>query len=134
VRGIYRDTWSWNSSRGFDQYFQDPPAWTAAGILDVAVPMIYWRSRTTYCGFTDWICLVDDHQALHQASGRHVYMGMNAELGAAEMVGQIAAGRERGVKGFSIFSYGSARSTGLFAQLRDGVFRLPARVPAMGWK
>lgn len=134
VWGIYKDKWSWNSSRGFDQYFQDPPAWTAAGILDVAVPMIYWRSRTTYCSYTDWICLVDEHKALHQASGRHVYMGMNAELGAAEMIGQIAAGRERGVKGFSIFSYGSARSTGLFAQLKEGVFRLPARVPAMGWK
>lgn len=134
VWGIYKDRWSWNSSRGWDEYFQDPPAWTAAGILDVAVPMIYWRTRTTYCAFTDWTCLVDDHKELHQASGRHVYMGMNAELGAAEMVAQITAGRDRGVTGFSVFSYGSARSTGLFALLRNGVFRLPAHVPPMTWK
>lgn len=134
VWGIYKDRWNWNSSRGYDQYFQDPPAWTAAGTLDVAVPMIYWRTRTPYCSFTDWTCLVDDHLAVHRQSGRHVYMGMNAELGTAEMVYQIGLGRERGVKGFSIFSYTSARSTGLFPVLAGGVFRLPARVPTMGWK
>lgn len=134
VWGIYKDKWQGTTSRGFDQYFQDPPAWTLAGILDVAVPMIYWRTTSNYCDRTDWLCLVDDHKALHQASGRHVYMGMNAELGAAEMVSQIGLGRDRGVKGFSIFSYGSARSTGLFAVLGTGVFRLPAKVPAMGWK
>jgi hypothetical protein len=59
---------------------------------------------------------------------------MNAELGAAEMVSQVHIGRDRGVTGFSIFSYGSARSTGLFAVLGSGVFRLPAKVPAMAWK
>ena len=134
VWGIYKDKWNGTTSRGYDQYFQDPPAWTSAGILDVAVPMIYWRMTSNYCDRTDWLCLVDDHKAIHQASGRHVYMGMNAELGAAEMVNQIAAGRDRGVKGFSIFSYGSARSTGLFTTLGTGVFRLPARVPTMSWK
>lgn len=134
VWGIYRDRWSWNSSRGFDQYFQDPPVWTAAGILDVAVPMIYWRTRGTYCDYTDWTCLVDDQLSLHRQSGRHVYMGMNGELGAAEMVNQISLGRDRGVKGFSVFSYTSARSTGLFTTLGGGVFRLPARVPTMSWK
>jgi len=134
VWGIYQDKWGWNSSKGYDQYFQDPRAWMAAGTLDVAVPMIYWKIQGTYCAFTDWHCLVDDHLAGFQSSGRHAYMGMNAQLGADEMVKQVALGRERGVKGFSVFSYGSARSAGLFTALANGVFRLPARVPEMSWK
>lgn len=134
VWGIYQDKWGWNSSKGFDQYFQDPRAWAASGTLDVAVPMIYWKLQGTYCAFTDWLCLVDDHIAGFQASGRHAYMGMNAALGADEMLRQIAMGRERHVKGFSVFSYGAARNSGLFTALANGVFRLPARVPTMEWK
>jgi uncharacterized lipoprotein YddW (UPF0748 family) len=134
VWGIYDDKWNWSSSEGRDQYFQDPRAWMTAGTLDVAVPMIYWRIRPTYCEYTDWLCLVDDHRSGFQASGRHMYAGMYAPLGAEEMVRQIEAGRERGVKGFTIFSYGSAKSTNLFATLRNGVFRLPARIPEMSWK
>lgn len=134
VWGIYQDKWNWNSSEGFDQYFQDPRAWMNEGTLDVAVPMIYWRTRATYCSYTDWICLVDDHKAGFAASGRHMYAGMYAPLGADEMLLEIAAGRERGIKGFTVFSYGSAKSTGLFTALKNGPFRLPARVPDMSWK
>jgi hypothetical protein len=59
---------------------------------------------------------------------------MYAEYGADEMVREIQLGRDRKVQGFTIFSYGSAKSTGLFGVLANGVFRLPAKVPAMSWK
>lgn len=134
VWGIYRDKWSWNSSEGFGQYYQDPRAWVAAGTLDVAVPMVYWPIQATYCAYTDWKCLLDDHLAGIQPSGRHMYVGMYATYGAQEMVREIELGRDRKVQGFTIFSHGSAKSTGLFAALRNGVFRLPARVPTMAWK
>jgi uncharacterized lipoprotein YddW (UPF0748 family) len=134
VWGIYQDKWSWNSSRGYDDYFQDPRAWTTAGTLDVAVPMVYWRVQSAYCAYTDWLCLLDDHQAGFTPGGRQMYVGMYAPLGADEMVNEINLGRNRGVKGFTVFSYGSARSTGLFPRLASGVFRLPARVPDMPWK
>src|SRR6185503_16851882 len=45
VWGIFRDLWSWNSSQGYSQYYQDPRAWAAAGTLDVAVPMMYWTIK-----------------------------------------------------------------------------------------
>lgn len=134
VWGIYRDKWSWNSSEGYGQYFQDPRAWTKDGYLDVAVPMAYWSIKSTYCAYTDWSCLLDDHLAGHAASGRHVYIGMLASLGTAEMVRQVQLGRARGVKGFTVFSYGAAKSTGLFDVLASGVYRLPARVPTMSWR
>lgn len=134
VWGIYQDKWSWNSSKGYDQYYQDPRAWAAAGTMDVSIPMAYWKVQGSYCAYTDWLCLLDDHLAGFRNTGRHMYIGMNAQLGAEEMARQIQLGRDRGVKGFTIFSYGSAKSTGLFATLGSGVFRLPARVPAMPWK
>ena len=58
---------------------------------------------------------------------------MYADYGTSEMVNEIERGRERGggVKGFTVFSYGSAKSTGLFDVLASGVFRLPARVPSL---
>jgi uncharacterized lipoprotein YddW (UPF0748 family) len=134
VWGIYRDKWSWNSSEGFGQYFQDPRAWAASGTLDVAVPMTYWTVKGTYCAYTDWQCLLDDHVTGFRPTGRHVYIGMYAEYGADEMVREIQLGRDRKVQGFTIFSYGSAKATGLFSVLANGVFRLPAKVPAMQWK
>ncbi len=134
VWGIYEDKWNWNSSRGYSQFFQDPRAWANAGSLDVANPMIYWRIRSAYCSYTDWSCLADDHLAGFKPSGRHVYVGMIADLGATEMIKAIELGREKGAHGFTIFSYGSAKAAGLFPLLKNGVFRLPARVPTMGWK
>lgn len=134
VWGIYRDRWSWNSSEGYGQYFQDPRAWAAGGDLDVAVPMMYWTIKGTYCAYTDWSCLLDDHLAAYRAANRHMYAGMLASYGVAEMVREIQLGRERGVQGFTVFSYGSAKSTGLFDALASGAFRLPARVPTMPWR
>ena len=134
VWGIYEDKWNWNSSRGYSQFFQDPRAWANAGTLDVANPMIYWKIRTNYCEYTDWSCLADDHLNGFKTSGRHVYLGMIADLGAAEMIKAIELGRGKHAQGFTIFSYGSAKSAGLFPLLKNGVFRLPARVPTMSWK
>lgn len=134
VWGIYRDRWSWNSSEGFGQYFQDPRAWAASGDLDVAVPMTYWTIKGSYCAYTDWLCLLDDHLPAYRDAKRHMYIGMYATYGPDEMLREIQLGRDRGVQGFTIFSYGSAKSTGLFDALASGAFRLPAKVPAMPWK
>jgi uncharacterized lipoprotein YddW (UPF0748 family) len=134
VWGIYRDLWSWNSSQGYSQYFQDPRAWTAAGTLDVAVPMMYWTIKSSYCAYTDWLCLLDDHLAVYKQNNRHMYAGMLASYGPTEMVREIQQGRQRGVHGFTVFSYGAAKSTKLFDTLAVGAFRLPAKIPAMPWR
>jgi uncharacterized lipoprotein YddW (UPF0748 family) len=134
VWGIYQDKWGWNSSKGYDQFFQDPRAWVASGDLDVAVPMMYWVIQNVYCSYTDWSCLLDDHLAAYKAAGRHMYAGMLASYGPTEIVREIQLGRGRGVQGFTVFSYGAAKSTGLFDTLAAGAFRLPARVPTMSWR
>ena len=134
VWGIYQDKWSWNSSQGYSQYFQDPRAWAAAGTLDVAVPMMYWTLKSAYCAYTDWLCLLDDHLTAFKNANRHMYAGMLATYGPAELEREIQLGREHGAQGFTVFSYGSAKSTGLFDSLATRAFRLPARVPTMPWR
>ena len=132
--GIYEDRWNWRSSRGFAQYFQDPHAWATAGYLDVAVPMTYYVIAPERCAFADWACLLDDHLAAYRAAGRHLYIGIPANKGAAESIAQINLGRRKSVDGFSIFSYSSAASAGLFDQLPLTVFKRKAAVPPMLWR
>ena len=132
--GIYEDKWNWRSSRGFAQYFQDPHAWAAGGYLDVAVPMTYYEIAAQRCAFADWACLLDDHLAAYRAAGRHLYIGIPANKGAAEVIAQINLGRTKSVDGFSVYSYSSAAAAGLFDQLPVTVFTRKAAVPAMSWR
>ncbi len=132
--GIYEDRWNWRSSRGFAQYYQDPHAWAAGGYLDVAAPMTYYTITPQRCAFADWACLLDDHLAAYRAAGRHLYIGIPANKGAAEVIAQINLGRTKSVDGFSVYSYSSAASAGLFDQLPLTVFKRKAAVPPMTWR
>jgi len=130
VWGIHRDLWGWNSSNGFGQYLQDPRAWAAGGYLDVAVPMTYYATHATRCGFADWACLLDDHLAgIQTATGTPVFIGIAANRGAAEVTAQIRLGRARGVKGFALYSYGAFDAAGLWSVLAADVFAQAAAVP-----
>ena len=142
-----RDKFGWPSSTGFQQYFQDPRAWAGGRYFDVQVPMTYFRLNAARCSYTldnpDWACLLDDHLAgFDAATGRHTYVGLTATppgvaTGAptvTELERQIAYGRERGVKGFALYSYNGAVARGLFSALAAGAFARPTDVPLMPWK
>lgn len=139
VWGIYDDKWGWNSSRGVSQYFQDPRAWARDGYLDVAVPMTYYNINATPCGFADWACLLDDHlQGVQAATGRHVYIGIAANIpankGSAEVIRQIELARTKGAKGIALYSYASADKMNLWTELAGGVFKQKATIPPMSWR
>jgi uncharacterized lipoprotein YddW (UPF0748 family) len=127
--GIYDNlALGWPSaSSGSTQYFQDPRAWGRGGYLDVNVPMTYYRTQATRCAFTDWLCLLEDHLAgFDAATGRHTYVAITAAANVttdAEVLHQIALGRERGVKGFAVYSYNAANARNLFALLGGGPVR-----------
>ncbi len=135
VWGVYDDYWSWRTLTGVGHLFQDPRDWARGGYLDVAVPMTYLRIQPTYCARADWACLLDDHlRAIQQVAGRHVYIGIDASKGAAEVVRQIRLARERGASGISIFSYTAAERAGLWPLLAAGAFARRAPVPTLAWK
>jgi uncharacterized lipoprotein YddW (UPF0748 family) len=132
---IYQDRWQWNASQGYNWYFQDPRAWAAGGYFDVAVPMTYDPITEERCDRADWACLLDDHLAgFQQATGHHVYIGVAARNGTAEVLRAIALGRERGVAGFALYSYRSVDGEDLWSQLANGLFKEPAPVPPQPWK
>jgi hypothetical protein len=66
-------------------------------------------------------------------TGKHVYAGILAGLPFPEIEKQIRIGRERGVNGFSIYSYGALQEVGAWRRLAEGPFREPAAVPRMPW-
>ena len=134
VWGIHEDRWNWHSSRGASQYFQDPHTWAREGYLDAAAPMTYYEIAPVLCAFADWACLLDDHLAAYRAAGRHLYIGIPANKGAASVIAQIDLGRAKRVDGFSIYSYSSALAAGLFDQLPRSVFSRKAAVPDMPWR
>jgi uncharacterized lipoprotein YddW (UPF0748 family) len=132
---IYQDKWGWSSSQGYSQYYQDPYAWAKGGYFDVGVPMTYYEITSTYCAFTDWACLLDDHlQRLQTSGGRHAYIGIGAKHGAAEVERQIRLARQQGAKGVSIYSYGTMESGAIWPVLKAGVFAQKAAIPPQHWK
>ena len=135
VWGIYTDKWGWNSSQGFHDYFQHTYPWVRDGYMDVQVPMTYYNIHGTYCGYADWACLLDDHlQRTQTWAGKHLYIGIDAAKGAAEVNRQINLARAKGAKGMAFYSYSRVESAGLWSTLASGAFATPATVPAMTWK
>ncbi|MEJ7812562.1 MAG: family 10 glycosylhydrolase [Gemmatimonadaceae bacterium] len=140
-----KDVFGWPSSSGVSQYYQDPRAWARGGFLDVAVAMTYFSINEQYCSYVappggtvrnpDWACLLDDHlRGIDAASGRHTYIGIEGDKGVAEIERQIRLGRERGVKGFSFYSFNAAEAAGLWPVLASGLFSERSTVPPMPWK
>jgi hypothetical protein len=96
--------------------------------------MTYYAIATTPCGFADWACLLDDHLVMQSgSSARHVYIGIAASRGTAQVLQQIDLGRRRGVKGFALYSYSSLTAE-IRAALAEGPFALPAIVPPRPWQ
>lgn len=140
---VYKAMPGWSSSKGFDDYLQDPRAWAGAGSLDVAVPMTYPGSATStsftvkdvLCANLDWTCLLNEHRAqIEQGAGKHVYIGVGAIKGWEEVQKQLAKGREQFVNGFSFYSFSQVDAFDGWGLLAAGYFKFPALIPAMPWK
>ena len=132
-------------TKGYDDLLQDPRAWVGGGYLDVAAPMTYPGSATSTshiikegaCAYLSYECELVDHQQgieLRATNPRHMYIGVAAIKGSAEMLAQIDVARRRRVSGMSIYSYGLVNSFGGFTMLANGKFKYPATIPAMSWK
>lgn len=143
---IYKTMPGWSGhSKGFDDYFQDARTWTSGGYLDVAAPMTYPAStgsvsyvvKDSYCASLDWDCLFDQHrEVIEGRDQRHVYIGIGAIKGWAEMAKQIEIARRKGATGISVYSYGTIQSQSptAWANLEQGYFKYPATIPPMPWK
>lgn len=135
VWGVYEDKWSWRTQRGLQDLLQDPREWAKSGYMDVVVPMTYFHIQPVLCSRADWRCLMFDHVAgAERETKRQMYMGIDAGMGAQEMVSQIRLAREGGATGIAVFSFSAADDAGVWPVLAAGVFALKAAVPPMPWK
>jgi len=151
VCGIYKNTWDWSSvTEGYSQWLQDTRAMTAQGVLDVAMPMIYWAIEPQYGARTDYAALVDDHVA--GANGRFLYPGSDLDavgdtresprgrnsrityVSWAQLNAQIEYSRSAGTHGWALYDYGTLDGANYWDELAAGPFAEPAEVPQMWWK
>lgn len=133
VWGVYTNDWGWSSvSEGYSDYYQDPRAFAAEGVIDANIPMIYWEVTDPPGERLDFATLIADHVA--HANGRHVYAGISADLGEEGAVACVEAAREAGARGVVVFDWGLMHDGGWMRPFGERVFTEPAAVPSYPWR
>jgi uncharacterized lipoprotein YddW (UPF0748 family) len=135
----------WSTSAPYEKVLQDWRAWMKEGILDLNVPMDYYRHPSAQKDFTKWAMFAAD-----QSYGHQIIIGcggyLNGYREGREQVRMVASAvtAHSSVKGFSLFSYASPASSpnASFAAFANGseagtvepLFSTPAAIPSMPWK
>ncbi|MDI6828559.1 MAG: family 10 glycosylhydrolase [Armatimonadota bacterium] len=114
----------------FNNRFQDWKLWMKLGIIDLLCPMNYTPN------FDNWVKCAKD--AVENANGRHVYLGIGAwQVDPEGSIQRILKARELGAQGVSFFAYSSVTKDGTddeyLAKVKDAVYQEPAQVPVMEW-
>lgn len=139
-------TAQWPSSSAFSDVLQDWRAWMEEGILDLNLPMTYFRQSSHAASFSDWATFIKDHQYNRRAA-----IGLGAYLNPiAATFQQIAIARTPSPQGAStagvlVYSYAApasdiSRSTALDAFTQPSPhatippFATPASPVAIPWK
>ncbi|HVF41067.1 MAG TPA: family 10 glycosylhydrolase [Gemmatimonadaceae bacterium] len=135
VWGVYDDIWNWRTLAGATDLMQDGRSWAREGYMDILVPMTYYRINQTKCSRIDWACVLEEHlEGDERATGRHMYIGIDASKGAREVLNQVRLARSRGVSGIAIFSFTDAENARVWPLLSADLFAQPAAIPEMPWK
>lgn len=121
------------SSFGWDAYnvgFQTAQQWVRDGIVDMLLPMLYFKGNHFYPFVRDW---------QENSYGRHVVPGIGAyrllpEYGGweqHEIVRQLCTSRSAGTSGTAMFR--STHLTSCAYDVYTTIYRTPALVPPMDW-
>lgn len=129
------DPREWPRSHAYNRIYQDWQGWLKEGILDLAVPMNYFKQADAgrRAWYERWIEF--EKRGKH---GRHMAVGIGAYMNTTQdnldqlrrAMAPARRGRHR-VEGFSLFSYANNAKT--LPELRK-LFPSPASVPPMQWK
>jgi len=131
---IYQNIWGWSAvSQGYSQYYQDPRAWTAAGDIDVVVPMIYFPLSDPPGERLDFAAMLADH--VEGNSNRLVYAGIHGDYDYfSEIEAEIENSRQLGAGGFLIFAYTYMVNHDWWDDFASGPLADVAVPPPMPWK
>lgn len=149
--GPANDTEWYNSSAAWNSVLQDWRGWMEEGILDLSIPMNYFRETTHPVDYVKWMNFAKDHQFNRQTViGPGTYL--NSESNAIVQLrkvrdlspgGNYAAGMVgydyntpylNGVGQFGTFHTYLTSSPNAFDPLSPALFAQPATMPVMPWK
>jgi len=129
-------TKDWPRTNAFNRIYQDWQGWMKEGILDLAVPMNYFRQSDprTRAFYQHWLAFESRNK-----HGRQLAVGLGAYLNSADdnltqmrmALDPLRAHKKRSVDGVSFFSY---RSNGKVIGELPKLYPAPAAVPQMKWK
>lgn len=141
-------TSQWTTSAAYGEVLQDWRAWMEEGILDVNMPMAYFRQGSNGADWAAWGTFAKNHRY-----GRHVVLGAATYLNApADSLLQLRSTRVPtaaggAADGLALYSYASPANDGTtraawIDALRSGLpgdaweplLAKPEEVPAMPWK
>jgi len=143
-----KDTADWVNRSAYNNVFQDWRGWLEEGILDMAIPMVYYNQANPRHSefYQNWIRFLKDHQY-----GRHGVVGVGNYLNTYEnTLRQIDLALEPSaqgnrVVGVNFFSYAATSGNGTeegarilyeepFYQALNGRFERWLPTPPMPWK
>jgi len=133
VTGIWQDLWGWGGvTQGFHDFHQDSHLWAARGVVDVLVPMIYWRPTRQPGARTDFRTLLAHFAPLREQIG--LWAGINVEAGdLTTLAEEVTLAREAGLPGVALFAWKALLDRGWLEALPRELFPGPAaRVPGRG--
>jgi uncharacterized lipoprotein YddW (UPF0748 family) len=123
VTGIYKDIWGWGKViQGYHDFHQDSHAWARQHVVDVLVPMIYWRPTSPPGQRADFLTLVLDFEPL--SKDVDLIAGINVAAGDfSDIEQEIRIARSHSCTGVSLFSYSLLEKRGWFRRLAEGPFK-----------
>jgi uncharacterized lipoprotein YddW (UPF0748 family) len=140
-------TAQWTTSAAYTDVLQDWRAWMEEGILDLNVPMAYFRQPQNGADWSAWSTFAKNHRYR-----RHVALGVATYLNTpADSLRQLRSTRTAATQGpahgMVLYSYAAPASDtttrsrfmaaltgGLPGDTNPALFPAPAQVPPMPWK
>jgi uncharacterized lipoprotein YddW (UPF0748 family) len=147
--GITQDQ-QWPATAAYAEVLQDWRAWMEEGLLDLNLPMTYFRHHTAQVNdWAQWSQFVKDHRyRRHAALGTAVYLNSVSNTLVQLQSGRVPSPNGNRADGVAVYSYAVSNSEGvprthfltaLTQASRDDagslpIFPTPTPTPVMTWK
>lgn len=138
----------WPQSRAFSSVLQDWRSWMEEGLLDINIPMSYFRQETNGNDIARWQNFIVNHRYSHHAVvGLGFYLNSPSNTLVQIQSVRLADASGNRPEGFGCYSYAAAGVNGDFKDLMTSlhqpaneknngtpILETDATIPAMPWK
>ncbi|MEN3001357.1 MAG: family 10 glycosylhydrolase [Armatimonadota bacterium] len=143
-----RDTDDWVNRSAYSRVFQDWRGWLEEGILDMAIPMIYYHQANPERArfYQNWVNFLKDHQyGRHGVAGIGNYLNSHADTLQQIEIARAPSPKGNRLMGVNFFSYAATSGNGtengsqryeedFYRMLGTRAFPEWVPTPPMDWK